>query len=62
MTEKYSKQIDLGLEILFLCLLFVSPLFFDRSLGIVFSLSKATLIRSFSVLIIALWLTKVALT
>ena len=62
MTEKYSKQIDFALEVLFLCLLFVSPLFFDRSLGIVFSLSKATLIRSFTVLIIALWISRVALT
>ncbi|MEK7377170.1 MAG: O-antigen ligase family protein, partial [Candidatus Margulisiibacteriota bacterium] len=62
MTEKYSKQIDLALEVVFLCLLFVSPLFFDRSIGIVFSLSKATLIRSFSVLIIALWISRVALT
>ncbi len=61
MPHKHSKHIGLAIELLFFALLFCAPLFFDRSIGIVFSLSKATLIRSFTVIILALWATRLLL-
>ena len=61
MLRKHSEYLDRAIELLFFALLFCAPLFFDRSIGIVFSLSKATLIRSLTVLIMAVWLTKVFL-
>lgn len=65
MLEKFMrlfrKNLDLIIEILFLSLIILAPLFFDRRLGIVFSLSKATIIRILTLIISGLFITKLLL-
>ncbi len=56
-----ARTLDLAIEISFMFLVLFAPLFFDRRIGIVFSLSKATWIRAFTIIIIALWGTKAML-
>ncbi len=59
-----TQKLDLSLllntliEWSFYCLVFFAPVFFDRRIGIVFSLSKSVWIRAFTLIIIALWATK----
>lgn len=57
-SEYFKKNIDLIIEILFLSLILLAPLFFDRRLGIVFSLSKATVIRIITFALLGLIATK----
>jgi len=58
MPEKFSKYLDIAIEITFLALVLFAPLFFDRRIGIVFSLSKATWIRALTLIILGLIGTK----
>lgn len=50
-----SKYFNLIIEILFLALVFLAPVIFDRRIGIVFSLTKATYIRFFTLIILMIW-------
>lgn len=65
MIEKFmqwfKKNLDLIIEVIFLSLVILAPLFFDRRLGIVFSLSKATIIRILTLIISGLFITKLLL-
>lgn len=54
-----KKYFDLAIEILFLSLLFLAAIIFDRRIGIVFSLTKATTIRFFTILILSAWAIKI---
>lgn len=58
MKEKYSKYIDIAIEITFLTLVLMAPLFFDRRISIVFSQSKATWIRALTMILLGLWATR----
>jgi len=58
MKEKYFKYIDTAIEITFLLLVLFAPVYFDRRIGIVFSLSKATWIRALTLILLGLWVTK----
>ncbi len=58
MPEKLQKYLDLAIEISFYALVLFAPLFFDRRIGIVFSLSKATWIRAWTLIILGLIATK----
>lgn len=59
--EKLAKYLDLAIEILFYALVLFAPLFFDRRIGIVFSLSKATWIRALTLSLVGLWATKLVI-
>ncbi len=54
-----SKHFNIIIEVLFLSLLFLAAIIFDRRIGIVFSLTKATTIRFFSILILSVWAIKI---
>lgn len=56
--EKILYYIDFAIEITFYTLVIFAPLFFDRRIGIVFSLSKATWIRALTLLMIGFIFTK----
>ncbi|MFA5104019.1 MAG: tetratricopeptide repeat protein [Candidatus Margulisiibacteriota bacterium] len=58
MPEKLQKYLDLAIEITFYALILFAPLFFDRRIGIVFSLTKATWIRALTFIILGLIATK----
>ncbi|MCX5749501.1 MAG: O-antigen ligase family protein [Candidatus Saganbacteria bacterium] len=60
MTEKISKYIDYAIEITILLIILFAPLYFDRRIGIVFSLSKATWIRALTLIVVGLWVTKLS--
>lgn len=53
-----SKYLDTAIFVLILVILFLAPLFFDRRIGITFSLSKATWIRAVSMVLAGLWVLK----
>lgn len=53
------KHFNIVIEILFLVLLFLAAIIFDRRIGIVFSLTKVTTIRFFSILIMSVWAIKI---
>ena len=57
-----AKYFDTAIEILLLALLLLAALFFDRRLGIVFSLSKVTWIRTLAATILGVWAIKLILT
>ncbi len=58
MSEKFQEYLDLAIEISFYALILFAPLFFDRRIGIVFSLSKATWIRALTLITLGLIATK----
>lgn len=58
MPEKLQKYLDLAIEVSFYALILFAPLFFDRRIGIVFSLSKATWIRALTLIVLGLIATK----
>jgi len=55
------KYFDQAIEWLFLVLLFLSAVIFDRRIGIVFSLTKVTAMRIFLVVILTFWAVKLLL-
>lgn len=55
------SHFDIAIQIVFFILLFLGAVIFDRSLGIVFSLTKITFIRIFFALILSLWAIKLLL-
>ncbi|MBU0613726.1 O-antigen ligase family protein, partial [Patescibacteria group bacterium] len=58
-TKKFSsKHFDIAIEVLFLAVIFLAPTIFDRRIGIVFSLTKATTIYSFLAVILGIWAIK----
>jgi len=52
------KYFDQAIEWLFLALLFLSAVIFDRRIGIVFSLTKITTMRIFVIVILTIWAIK----
>ncbi|MFH2033858.1 MAG: tetratricopeptide repeat protein [Candidatus Margulisiibacteriota bacterium] len=56
-----SKHIDLAIEILLLAIIFLAPTIFDRRIGIVFSGTKAVVIRLFILTFLTLWSVKLLL-
>ncbi|MBI5699902.1 tetratricopeptide repeat protein [Candidatus Saganbacteria bacterium] len=56
------KYFDKAVEWLFLALVFLSPVIFDRRIGIVFSLTKVTTMRILVVLILSIWAVKLLIT
>ncbi len=59
MEKKGTKYFDVIIEALFLIIVFLAPTIFDRRIGIVFSLTKATTIRAFTIFILGVWATKI---
>ena len=55
------KYFDQAVEWLFLVLLFLSAVIFDRRIGIVFSLTKVTAMRIFLIVILTIWVIKLLL-
>lgn len=56
--EKALKYIELSIEVIFLLIVLFAPVYFDRRIGIVFSLSKATWIRALTMILLGLLVTK----
>ena len=56
------KYFDKAIEWLFLALVFLSPVIFDRRIGIVFSLTKVTAMRILVVIILSIWAIKLLIT
>ncbi|NQU16560.1 MAG: O-antigen ligase family protein [Candidatus Saganbacteria bacterium] len=54
-----QKHFNIIIEVLFLALLFLAAVIFDRRIGIVFSLTKATTIRFFTIIIFSVWAIKI---
>jgi tetratricopeptide (TPR) repeat protein/O-antigen ligase len=50
---------DIAIEMLLLSLIFLAPVVFDRRVGIVFSLTKVTVIRMLIIAILTTWATKI---
>ncbi|MBU0686440.1 MAG: O-antigen ligase family protein [Candidatus Margulisbacteria bacterium] len=62
-TKKFSsKYFDIAIEVLFFAIIFLAPTIFDRRIGIVFSLTKATAIYSFLAVILGVWAIKILIT
>ncbi len=59
MSEKFQKYLDFAIEITFYVLIIFAPVFFDRRIGIVFSLSKATWIRALTLIMLGFAFTKI---
>jgi len=55
------KYFDRAIEILFLALMFLLPIIFDRRIGIVFSGTKSAFLRTIVIIIVCVWLLKLAL-
>ena len=53
---------DLIVEIIFLSAIFLTPIIFDRRLGIVFSGTKIAWLRAFIVVILSVWASKLIIT
>ena len=56
------KHFDKIIEWFFLALVFLSPVIFDRRIGIVFSLTKTTTMRILVILILSVWAIKLLIT
>lgn len=56
------KYFDKAVEWVFLVLVFLAPVIFDRRIGIVFSLTKITTMRILVVLILSVWAIKLLIT
>jgi tetratricopeptide (TPR) repeat protein len=52
---------DISIEMLFIALVFLAPVIFDRRVGIVFSLTKVTAIRLVMIAILTVWAVKLML-
>jgi tetratricopeptide (TPR) repeat protein len=55
------KYFDRAIEILFLALMFLIPVIFDRRIGIVFSGTKSVFLRTIVIILVAIWFLKLAL-
>lgn len=58
---KKESIFDIAIEMLFIALVFLAPVVFDRRVGIVFSLTKVTFIRVLMLLILTVWAIKLML-
>jgi pentatricopeptide repeat protein len=52
---------DIAIEMLYIALVFLAPVIFDRRVGIVFSLTKVTTIRLIIIAILTIWAVKIML-
>lgn len=59
--EKQESVFDSAIEMLFIALVFLAPVIFDRRVGIVFSLTKVTTIRIIIIAILSVWAIKIML-
>lgn len=59
--EKRESVFDIAIEMLYIALVFLAPVIFDRRVGIVFSLTKVTAIRLIIIAILTLWAVKIML-
>lgn len=58
---KRESVFDAAIEILYIALIFLAPVIFDRRVGIVFSLTKVTVIRLLIIAILTVWAIKIML-
>lgn len=61
MNKISSKHFDLIIEIVILLVVFLVPTIFDRRLGIVFSGTKVTFMRSLGIVLLSLWAMKLVI-
>ena len=59
---KINLSFDLIIEILFLAMIFITPVIFDRRLGIVFSGTKIAWLRGLMVMTLSIWAIKLVVT
>jgi len=59
--EKQESIFDVAIEMLYIALVFLAPVIFDRRVGIVFSLTKVTTIRLVIIAILTVWAVKLML-
>ncbi len=59
--ENKESIFDVAIEMLYIALVFLAPVIFDRRVGIVFSLTKVTTIRLLVIAILTLWAVKIML-
>ncbi len=59
--ERTESIFDSAIEMLYIALVFLAPVIFDRRVGIVFSLTKVTTIRLIIIAILVVWSVKVML-
>jgi len=60
-AEKHESIFDVAVEMLYIALVFLAPVIFDRRVGIVFSLTKVTTIRLVIIAILTIWAVKIML-
>ena len=60
-SEKQESIFDAAIEMLYIALVFLAPVIFDRRVGIVFSLTKVTTIRIIIIAILSVWAIKLML-
>jgi len=60
-TYKQESIFDVAIEMLYIALVFLAPVIFDRRVGIVFSLTKVTTIRLVIIAILTIWAVKIML-
>ena len=61
MAQKQESIFDIAIEMLYIALVFLAPVIFDRRIGIVFSLTKVTTIRILIIAILTIWAIKIML-
>lgn len=59
--NKQESIFDIAIEMLYIALMFLAPVIFDRRVGIVFSLTKVTSIRICMISILTVWAIKILL-
>jgi len=60
-VERRESIFDIAIEMLYIALIFLAPVIFDRRVGIVFSLTKVTAIRIIIIAILSVWAIKIML-
>jgi len=60
-VEKQESIFNVAIEMLYIALVFLAPVIFDRRVGIVFSLTKVTTIRLLIIAILSVWAIKIML-
>ena len=60
-VEKQESIFNIAIEMLYIALVFLAPVIFDRRVGIVFSLTKVTVIRIIVISILSIWAVKIML-
>ncbi len=59
--KEHESIFDIAIEMLFIAVVFLAPVIFDRRVGIVFSLTKVTVVRLIIIAILTIWAVKIML-